>query len=219
MNRDEKKLRIARRVARELRDGDVVNLGIGLPTLVAQFIPPGLEITLQSENGILGMRSLSPGEPEDAELTNAGGGLVGIGPGSSFFDTLTSFGMIRGGYVDVAVLGALEVDARGNLANWMVPGKRVPGIGGAMDLAVGARRLIVATEHVTPDGSPKLLSRCTLPLTAQGAVDLIVTELAVLECAGEHFRLLEIAPDISLEVLQKVTGAPLLSVGEPSLMA
>lgn len=206
----DRRVRIARRVARELSDGAVVNLGIGMPTLVANHLPAGISIILQSENGFLGLGPEAKAGEEVPELVNAGGKPVTILPGGAFFDSAMSFAVIRGGHVDTTVLGALEVDARGNLANWMVPGKRVPGMGGAMDLVVGAKRVIVAMEHVNKDGSPKILAKCTLPLTAQEEVDLIVTDLAVIAVRPDGLHLLEIAADTTAAEVQAATGAPLI---------
>lgn len=200
---------IAKRVAKELKDGDVVNLGIGLPTLVSNYIPEGVEITLQSENGFLGMGpAAEPGE-EDPYLVNAGGIHVKINPGGAFFDSADSFLIIRGGHVDATVLGALEVDEKGNLANWMVPGKMVPGMGGAMDLVTGAKKVIVAMSH-TAKGNHKILKECKLPLTAVNAVDLIVTEMGVMEVTNEGLVLKEINPKYSVEDVQNATGAALI---------
>lgn len=205
---DDKQL-IARRVAKELKDGDVVNLGIGLPTLVSNYIPEGIEITLQSENGFLGMGPAAPAGEEDCYLVNAGGIHVTINPGGAFFDSAESFLIIRGGHVDATVLGALEVDEKGNLANWMVPGKMVPGMGGAMDLVTGAKRVIVAMNH-TAKGNHKILKECTLPLTAVNAVDLIVTEMGVMEITDKGIVLKEINPDYTVEDVQAATGATLI---------
>lgn len=205
---DDKQL-IARRVAKELKDGDVVNLGIGLPTLVSNYIPEDIEITLQSENGFLGMGpAAQPGE-EDCYLVNAGGIHVTINPGGAFFDSAESFLIIRGGHVDATVLGALEVDEKGNLANWMVPGKMVPGMGGAMDLVTGAKKVIVAMNH-TAKGNHKILKECTLPLTAVNAVDLIVTEMGVMEVTDKGIVLKEINPEFTVEDVQAATGATLI---------
>lgn len=205
---DDKQL-IARRVAKELKDGDVVNLGIGLPTLVSNYIPEGIEITLQSENGFLGMGPAAQAGEEDCYLVNAGGIHVTINPGGAFFDSAESFLIIRGGHVDATVLGALEVDEKGNLANWMVPGKMVPGMGGAMDLVTGAKRVIVAMNH-TAKGNHKILKECTLPLTAVNAVDLIVTEMGVMEITDKGIVLKEINPDYTVEDVQAATGATLI---------
>ncbi|TKI05225.1 3-oxoacid CoA-transferase subunit B [Martelella alba] len=196
---------IARRVALELHDGDIVNLGIGLPTLVANYLPQGVEITLQSENGFLG---LGPVNEPCPDLVNAGGQPCGILPGAAMFDSATSFALIRGGHVDTSVLGGLQVDQQGSLANWMVPGKMVPGMGGAMDLVSGARKVIIAMEHCAKDGAAKIVPRCTLPLTARHVVDMIVTELCVLVFAHGQLTLTELAPGVSLAtVLEKTTAA------------
>lgn len=201
--------RIARRVTKELKDGDVVNLGIGVPTMVANFIPPGIEIILQSENGFVGMGpSPEPGK-EDADLVNAGGAHVTVKEGAAFFDSAMSFTIIRGGHVNVTVLGALQVDEQGNLANWMIPGKLVPGMGGAMDLVVGAKKVIVAMEH-TAKGKPKILKNCTLPLTAKGQVDLIITEMGVMEVTDKGLLLKEIAPGLTVEEVTAATEAELI---------
>lgn len=205
---DEKEF-IARRVAKELNDGDVVNLGIGLPTLVANYIPAGIEITLQSENGFLGMGPAPAKGEEDPYLVNAGGMHATINPGGVFFDSAESFLIIRGGHVDATVLGALEVDEKGNLANWMVPGKMVPGMGGAMDLVTGAKKVIVAMQH-TAKGNHKILKKCTLPLTAVNAVDLIVTEMGVMEITDQGIVLTEINPEFTVEQIQAATGATLI---------
>jgi len=200
---------IAKRVAKELKDGDVVNLGIGLPTLVANYIPEGIEITLQSENGFLGMGPAAEKGKEDPYLVNAGGIHVTINPGGAFFDSATSFLIIRGGHVDATVLGALEVDEKGNLANWMVPDKMVPGMGGAMDLVTGAKKVIVAMNH-TAKGNHKILKECTLPLTAVNAVDLIITEMGVMEVTNKGLLLTEINPAYTVEDVQNATGATLI---------
>jgi acetate CoA/acetoacetate CoA-transferase beta subunit len=199
---------IARRVALEMQDGDVVNLGIGLPTMVANYLPDGINVVLQSENGFVGLCSV--GETPDNNLVNAGGQHCGINPGGAMFDSVMSFCLIRGGHVDVTVLGGLQVDQYGNLANWMVPGKMVPGMGGAMDLVSGARKVIVAMEHCAKDGSSKILKECTLPLTGKGKVNLLVTELGVFRVIPEGLMLEEIAPGIELETVIARTEASLL---------
>jgi len=206
---------IARRVARELKDGDRVNLGIGLPTLVAQYLPPSLHVFFHSENGIMGMSPL-PGEGfEDINLTDAGGRPVGAMPGACAFDSAFSFGIIRGGHLDVTVLGGLEVDETGQLANWMVPGAMVPGMGGAMDLVTGARRVIVAMTHRSRTGS-KIVRRCTLPITSIRRVDLVVTELAVIRPTAQGLVLQETAPGVSVQQVLRATEATLVLA--PSLV-
>jgi len=198
------KQKIAARVAKELKDGDVVNLGIGLPTMVPNYLPEGVSVILQSENGYIG---LGPVTAEDPDLVNAGGQPAGIIQGAAFFDSAFSFELIRGGHVDVTVLGGLEVDKHGNLANWMVPGKMVPGMGGAMDLVTGAKKVIVAMEHCTKKGGSKILEQCTLPLTGKGVVDVIVTELAVFRVTEEGLVLEEIMDGATLERVQEKTEA------------
>jgi acetate CoA/acetoacetate CoA-transferase beta subunit len=200
---------IAKRVAQEFTDGTLVNLGIGLPTLVANYIPEDIEITLQSENGFIGMGPAPAAGEEDPNLVNAGSQPVTTLPGAAFFDSATSFAIIRGGHLDFTVLGALQVDQHGNLANWMIPGKKVPGMGGAMDLVTGAKEVIVAMTH-TARGSIKIMRECTLPLTAKGQVNLIITELAVIEVTPEGLVLRELGPDATLEDVITNTEAPLI---------
>ncbi len=200
---------IAKRVAQELQDGTLVNLGIGLPTLVANFVPEGRDVTFQSENGFIGVGPVPAEDQIDPCIANAGAMPVTILPGGSFFDSAMSFGIIRGGHVDVTVLGALQVAENGDIANYMIPGKMVPGMGGAMDLLSGAKKVIVAMEH-TAKGAPKLLPECTLPLTAVNAVDLIITEMGVIEVTHEGFVLIEQNPDYTLDEIKTATGAPLI---------
>lgn len=197
---------IAKRVAQELKDGDVINLGIGLPTLVANYVPEDMDVTFQSENGFVGLGPAPEEGKEDKDIVNAGGQYVTIKEGGMFFDSATSFGIIRGGHVDATVLGALQVDQKGNLANWMIPGKMVPGMGGAMDLVVGAKKVIVAMEH-TVKGNPKILKECNLPLTAAGEVDLIITEMGVMEVTDNGLVLTEINPEYTVEDVKNATEA------------
>ncbi|OPJ55539.1 3-oxoacid CoA-transferase subunit B [Alkalithermobacter paradoxus] len=208
---------IAKRVAKELKDGQLVNLGIGLPTLVANYIPKDINVTFQSENGMVGMGSLAQRGEENINITNAGGQYVNVLPQGSFFDTCMSFGLIRGGHVDVTVLGALEVDQSGNLANWIIPGKLVPGMGGAMDLVTGAKKVIVSMLH-TSKGKPKIFKKCNLPLTAREKVNLIITELGVMEVTNKGLVLREINKDVTVDQIKSLTEADLIISDDLKIM-
>ncbi|WP_406870715.1 3-oxoacid CoA-transferase subunit B [Thioclava sp. 'Guangxiensis'] len=204
---------IARRVAQEIQPATLVNLGIGLPSLVAAYVPPERNVFFQAENGVIGLGTRPPDGMEDPDLTDAGGTFVTAVPGAASIDSAMSFGLIRGGHLDVTVLGGLQVDARGYLANWMVPGKRIPGMGGAMDLVAGAKRVIVAMQHAA-NGAPKIVTRCTLPLTAERRVSLIVTDLAVIEPRENGLHLIERAPEVSVAEIEALTEAPLIHAGD-----
>lgn len=209
MDKNQIRETIARRAALEIKDGDVVNLGIGLPTEIPGYLPQGVSVTLQSENGLLGIGAAPAEGKEDPHWVNAGGGYITPAAGASTFDSAVSFGIIRGGHVDITFLGALEVDEKGNLANWIIPGKKVPGMGGAMDLVAGARRVILTMEH-TAKGAPKILKQCRLPLTAAGEVDMIITEMGVMEITPQGIVLTEINPEFTIEQVQEATEARLV---------
>ena len=200
---------IAARVAKELHDGDVVNLGIGLPTMVPDYLEEGITLTLQSENGFIGLAAIDPENPDKDYIVNAGGQPAGVAKDGMFFDSATSFSIIRGGHVDATILGSLQVDEKGNIANWIIPGKMVPGMGGAMDLVVGAKKVIVAMEH-TQKGAHKILKECTLPLTAKGQVNMIVTEMAVIDVTPAGLVLKEYNPEFTVEEIQAATEATLI---------
>ena len=211
---------LAKRISKEIEDGFVVNLGIGIPTLVANYIPnKTMNVMLQSENGLLGLGPFPSEDDVDADLINAGKQTVTAVPGSSFFSSAESFAMIRGGHVDLTVLGAMQVDVNRSIANWMIPGKMVKGMGGAMDLVAGAKRVVVAMQHTDRSGNPKLLEACNLPLTGTQCIDLVVTDFGVFGFKDNSFVLKEIAPDLSVEDVKKATGAPLIIEGEPLVMS
>jgi len=209
MDKNEMREVIARRAAKELHDGDVVNLGIGIPTLIPNYLPEGVSVTLQTENGAMGIGPTPAEGEEDKNIINAGGGYITLQPGASTFDSATSFAIIRGGHVNVSFLGALQVDEKGNLANWIIPGKMAPGMGGAMDLVVGAKRVILTMEH-TQKGAPKILKQCTLPLTAAGQVNMIITEMGVMDITPKGIVLREIHPEFTVEDVQAATEAKLI---------
>ena len=209
-----KRILIGKRIAKELKDGDYVNLGIGLPTEVVNHIPVGIKVVVQSENGIIGVGPTPPVGEEDEDLVNAGGGYITAAPGSAYIDTAMSFAIVRGGHLAMTVLGALQVDQHGNLANWWIPGKMVPGMGGAMDLVSGANQVVVAMEHCDKEGKSKILKECTLPLTATGKVTLIVTDMAVMKVEKGQLRLVEIAEGFTVDDVKQATEADLIVEGE-----
>jgi len=208
-DRNYKKVLIGKRIAKELVDGDYVNLGIGLPTEVVNHIPPSINVIIQSENGVIGIGTTPAPGTEDKNLINAGGGFVTETPGCCYLDSATSFAVVRGGHLNMTVLGALQVDQHGNLANWWIPGKLVPGMGGAMDLVSGAKKVVVAMEHCDKDGNPKILKQCNLPLTATGKVTMIVTDMAVIKVESDGLHLLEVADDYTIDDVKKATEAEL----------
>jgi 3-oxoacid CoA-transferase subunit B len=214
----DKRERIVKRIAREMRDGFYVNLGIGMPTLVANHVPAGIQVVLQSENGMLGMGPYPLDGQEDPDLINAGKETVSEMPGTSYFSSADSFAMIRGGHIDLSVLGAMEVDEEGSIANWMIPGKMVKGMGGAMDLVASARRVVVAMEHTTRDGKAKILKKCTLPLTGSRVVDTIVTEMAYMRVTPAGLVIEEIAPGLTVENVQNATEAKLITSPDIKIM-